>query len=80
MRHIYWGCCQNATATQGGWLHPSGRRDGECPLCAKLKYAAQQNGLYPMNLSALQRRRKVQSLAQAYVFNVFGSLAEAARG
>jgi hypothetical protein len=21
MRHIYWSCCQNATATQGGWLH-----------------------------------------------------------
>jgi hypothetical protein len=21
MRHIYWSCCQNARATQGGWLH-----------------------------------------------------------
>src|ERR1700745_2062889 len=35
MRHIYWSCCQNATATQGGCLHH--RHGGDRELSARAK-------------------------------------------
>ena len=37
VRHIYWSCCQNATATQGGWLHHRHGGDREVSARARPK-------------------------------------------